>query len=78
MGGWITHPTCKCNKIDAFYIVVTLRDNRGMNEVETGNIKFIIELLRFWLFIASSNYLIFFNVLDLSPECALQLLAKRP
>ena len=39
MGGWITHPTCKCNKVNALSIVLILRGNRGMNDVETGNIK---------------------------------------
>ena len=39
MGAWITHPTCKCNKVAALSIVLILRGNRGMNEVETGTIK---------------------------------------
>ncbi len=39
MGGWIAHPTCKCNKVVALSIVLILRGNRGMNEVETGNFK---------------------------------------
>ncbi len=39
MDGWIMHPTCKCNKINVFYIVVISGENRKINEVETGNIK---------------------------------------